>query len=89
MAENIKGAARGKTIAVGLDMVYWTSPDSYLVALDARTWASRAGKPRRKPAEPRRARSTRGTKLSPGARAVVSTKIALSTRTTRSQAAEL
>ena len=29
--------ARAKTIAIGFDMVYWTSPDSYLVALDART----------------------------------------------------
>ena len=37
MPQNIKGGARAKTIAIGFDMVYWTSPDSYLVALDART----------------------------------------------------
>jgi outer membrane protein assembly factor BamB len=37
MPQNIKGAARAKTIAISFDMVYWTSPDSYLVALDART----------------------------------------------------
>ncbi len=30
MAENIKSGARAKTIAIGFDMVYWTSPDSYL-----------------------------------------------------------
>src|SRR5579862_9911735 len=37
MADNLKGNARAKTIAIGFDMVYWTSPDSYLEALDART----------------------------------------------------
>ena len=37
MPQNIRGGARAKTIAIGFDMVYWTSPDSYLVALDART----------------------------------------------------
>ena len=28
MPDNIKGGARAKTIAIGFDMVYWTSPDS-------------------------------------------------------------
>ena len=37
MAQNVKSGARAKTIAIGFDMVYWTSPDSSLVALDART----------------------------------------------------
>jgi alcohol dehydrogenase (cytochrome c) len=37
MPENIKNSARAKTIAIGFDMVFWTSPDSYLEALDART----------------------------------------------------
>src|ERR1041385_7954181 len=33
VADNLKGSARAKTIAIGLDMVFWTSPDSYLEAL--------------------------------------------------------
>src|SRR5579871_3433154 len=33
MPQNLKTGARAKTMAIGFDMVYWTSPDSYLVAL--------------------------------------------------------